>query len=69
LSEKVICLTLAALPVTIFKNALRILTISWFSAHFNLRFMTVLLHNCEGIPFSLLVFFGSGFSHYIARLT
>ena len=50
------CLILAVFPVTIFKNGLRIVTISWLAVHPNLDFLTVWLHEHGGIPFSLLGF-------------
>ena len=56
LSGKVAGLILAVFPVTIFKNGLRMVTISWFSAHANLHFLTVLLHKYGGVPFSFLAF-------------
>ena len=56
LSGKVAGLILALFPVTIFKNGLRIVTISWFSVHPNQHFLTVLLHKDGGIPLSFLVF-------------
>jgi len=47
-------LILAAIPVTIFKNGLRIVTISWLSVHPNLDFLTFYMHRYGGIPFSFL---------------
>ena len=49
---KVAGLILAVFPVTIFKNGLTIVTISWFSVRPNLHFLNVLLHQQGGIPFS-----------------
>ena len=67
LSGKVAGLILAVFPVTIFKNGLRIVTISWFSAHPNLHFLIVLLHKYGGVSPLILGFFGSGFSRYVAK--
>ena len=53
---KVAGLILAVFPVTIFKNGLRMVTISWLSVRPNLHLLTVLLHKYGGIPFSFLVF-------------
>jgi hypothetical protein len=41
---KIAGLILAVFPVTIFKNCLTIVTISWFAVRPNLHFLTVLLH-------------------------
>jgi exosortase len=53
-SWKKLCLVLAAVPVTIFKNGLRIVTISLLSVHPSLDSLTFLIHRYGGIPFSLL---------------
>jgi len=53
---KVAGLILAVLPVTIFKDGLTMVTISWFSVRPNLHFLTVLLHQQGGIPFSFWFF-------------
>jgi len=45
-------LILAVFPVTIFKNGLTMVTISWFLDRPNLHFLTVLLHEYGGIPFA-----------------
>jgi hypothetical protein len=49
---KVVGLILAVFPVTIFKNGLTMVTISWLSVRPNLHFLSVLLHQHGGIPFS-----------------
>jgi hypothetical protein len=59
--EKVAGLIPALSSVTIFKNGLRMVTVSWFSGHPNLHFLTGLLHKYGGIPFSFLVFSGPAF--------
>ena len=45
-------LILAVLPITIFKNGLRIVTLSWLAIHVNPKFITgSWLHSSGGIPF------------------
>ncbi len=48
---KIAGLILAVFPVTIFKNGLTMVTISWFLDRPNLHFLAVLLHKYGGIPF------------------
>jgi exosortase len=50
------CLIVAVFPVTILKNGLRIVTISWLAVHPNLDLLTIWLHKHGGIPFSFLGF-------------
>jgi exosortase len=51
---KKVCFTLSILPIAIFKNAVRIVTISWLGIHVNPDFFHGPLHRRGGIPFSLL---------------
>ncbi len=44
----------AVVPVSIFKNALRIVTLYWLGVHTDQRFLTGELHRRGGIPFSVL---------------
>lgn len=52
-SRKVL-LGLAVIPVTIFKNAVRIATIALLSAYVDQGFLTGKLHHYSGIPFSAI---------------
>jgi len=47
-------LAAAVVPVSIFKNALRIITLYWLGVHTDQRFLTGELHRNGGIPFSAL---------------
>ena len=47
-------LVLAAFPITIFKNGLRIVTIYWLTIHPSMGSLTVWVHRYGGIPFSFL---------------
>jgi len=47
-------LVLAAFPVTIFKNGLRIVTIYWLTVHPSMGSLVVWVHRYGGIPFSIL---------------
>ena len=49
-----ICFTLCILPIAIFKNAVRIVTIAWLGIHVNSNFFYGSLHRRGGLPFSLL---------------
>jgi len=49
-----IWLTLFTIPVVIFKNAVRIVTISWLGIYVNADFFHGRLHHQGGLPFSLL---------------
>lgn len=49
-----LALVLAAFPITVFKNGLRIVTIYGFSIHPSLAPMVPWLHRYAGIPFSFL---------------
>jgi exosortase/archaeosortase family protein len=49
-----ILLVLIAIPVLIFKNALRIRTLSYLAVHFDPRILTSALHREGGIPFFVL---------------
>jgi exosortase len=51
---KKICFTLCIFPIAIFKNAVRIVTISWLGIHVNPGFFRGALHHQGGLPFSLL---------------
>jgi exosortase len=42
------------IPVSIFKNALRIITLYWLGVHTDQRFLTGELHRRGGLPFSVL---------------
>jgi exosortase len=44
----------SVIPVSIFKNALRIVTLYWLGVHTDQRFLTGELHHNGGIPFSAL---------------
>jgi exosortase len=48
------CFTLCIIPIAIFKNAVRIVTISWLGIHVNPDFFQGALHRRGGLPFSLL---------------
>jgi exosortase len=48
------CLCLLTLPVVIFKNAVRIVTISWLGIYADQRFFFGKLHHAGGLPFSLI---------------
>jgi exosortase len=47
-------LALLTVPVVIFKNALRIFTITWLGMHVNPVFLKGELHHYGGLPFSLI---------------
>ncbi|MFZ0963058.1 MAG: exosortase/archaeosortase family protein [Terriglobia bacterium] len=47
-------LVLAAFPVTIFKNGLRIVAIYWLTVHPSMASFTIWMHRNGGIPFSIL---------------
>lgn len=47
-------LAAAVVPVSVFKNALRIVTLYWLGVHTDQRFLTGGLHRYGGIPFSAL---------------
>ncbi len=49
-----VCFSLFAIPVVIFKNALRIVTISWLGIHVDQSFLFGTLHHYSGLPFSLV---------------
>jgi exosortase/archaeosortase family protein len=46
--------TLLTIPVVIFKNAVRIVTISWLGVYVDPGFLHGNLHKYGGLPFSLL---------------
>jgi exosortase len=48
------CFILCVLPIAIFKNAVRIVTIAWLGIHINPDFFQGALHRRGGLPFSLL---------------
>jgi exosortase len=48
------CFILCILPIAIFKNAVRIVTIAWLGIHVNPHFFHGALHREGGLPFSLL---------------
>jgi exosortase len=48
------CFILCILPIAIFKNAVRIVTIAWLGIHVNPDFFHGALHRQGGLPFSLL---------------
>jgi exosortase len=48
------CFILCIFPIAIFKNAVRIVTISWLGIHVNPDFFHGALHRQGGLPFSLL---------------
>jgi len=48
------CLVLAILPVTIYKNGLRIVTIYLLTVHSSMESLTLWVHHYGGIPFSFL---------------
>jgi exosortase len=48
------CFILCILPIAIFKNAVRIVTIAWLGIHVNPDFFHGPLHRQGGLPFSLL---------------
>jgi exosortase len=45
---------LVTIPISIFKNAVRIVTISWLGVYIDPGFLTGRLHHYGGLPFSLL---------------
>lgn len=49
-----LCFILFAIPVGIFKNAVRIVTISWLSAYVSADYMTGTLHRYGGPPFTMV---------------
>jgi exosortase len=49
-----VCLCLLTIPVVIFKNAVRIVTISWLGVYADQRFFFGKLHHAGGLPFSLV---------------
>jgi exosortase len=49
-------LSLVTIPIVIFKNAVRIVTISWLGVYVNHDFLYGKLHRNGGLPFSLLAF-------------
>ena len=51
---KKVCFTLCIVPIAIFKNAVRIVTISWLGIHVNPDFFHGALHRHGGLPFSLV---------------
>jgi exosortase len=50
------CLVLLAVPIVIFKNAVRITTLSWLGVYVSPSFFYGDLHHYGGLPFSLLAF-------------
>jgi exosortase len=48
------CLVLLAIPVSIFKNAVRIATLSWLGVYVNPEVLHGELHRYGGLPFTLL---------------
>ena len=53
-SWKKILFTLCIFPIAIFKNAIRIVTISWLGIHINSGIFFGALHRQGGLPFSLV---------------
>jgi exosortase len=53
-SWRKVCFALCIFPIAIFKNAVRIVTISWLGIHVNPDFFHGPLHRQGGLPFSLL---------------
>ena len=51
---KKVCFILCILPIAIFKNAIRIVTIAWLGIHVTPDFFYGALHRQGGLPFSLL---------------
>lgn len=51
---KKVCFTLCIIPIAIFKNAVRIVTISWLGIHVTPDFFQGALHRRGGLPFSLV---------------
>lgn len=51
---KKVCFTLCIVPIAIFKNAVRIVSISWLGIHVNPGFFHGTLHRQGGLPFALL---------------
>ena len=49
-----LCLSLLTVPIVIFKNALRIYTITWLGIHVDPGFLRGDLHRYSGLPFSLV---------------
>jgi exosortase len=49
-----VCLGLLTVPIVIFKNAVRIVTISWLGTYVDRGFFYGKLHRYGGLPFSLL---------------
>jgi exosortase len=48
------CFILCIVPIAIFKNAVRIVTISWLGIHVNPEFFHGPLHHRGGLPFSIV---------------
>lgn len=53
-SWRKVCFALFILPIAVFKNAVRIVTISWLGIHVNPDFFHGQLHRQGGLPFSFL---------------
>jgi exosortase len=64
-----VCLSLLAVPIVIFKNAGRIVTISWLGVYADQRFFFGKLHHVGGLPFSLVGLAILGVLLYLLRRT
>jgi exosortase len=53
-SWRKVCLSLCTVPIVIFKNALRIVTLSWLGVYVNRGFLSGRLHHSGGLFFALL---------------
>jgi exosortase len=53
-SWRKVCLSFFTVPIVIFKNAVRIVTISWLGVYVDQGFLHGRLHQYGGLPFSLL---------------
>jgi exosortase len=61
------CLILVTIPIAIFKNALRIVTISWLGIYVDSEFFHGGLHTRGGLPFSLLALAMLGLFLFVLR--
>lgn len=64
---KKLYLVLLIVPVVIFKNALRIVTISWLGVYVDREFLYGNLHRYGGLPFSFLALIILGLALYVLQ--
>lgn len=66
---RMVCLCILTIPVVIFKNAVRIVTISWLGVYVDQRFFFGKLHHAGGLPFSLIALAILGALLFVLRRT